>query len=139
MNEAAEARFLELSVELTGYDRVVLLGTGQLTEYLDEFLNIVDNDLVARLLACTNAAEALADPDLGPLARNLAVMWYLGQWDTLPSEWRNRNGASPRDVDHVVSAAAYREGLAWRAAGAHPMGAKAPGYGSWATPPEGAR
>jgi len=36
----------------------------------------------------------------------------------------------------VVSPAAYTEGLLWRAIGAHPAGAKAPGYGSWAQPPD---
>ncbi|MGQ4488536.1 hypothetical protein ACN6LM_006004 [Streptomyces sp. SAS_281] len=35
----------------------------------------------------------------------------------------------------VVSPDAYTEGLLWRAIGAHPSGARAPGYGSWATPP----
>ncbi|MEU7525120.1 hypothetical protein AB0A74_05255 [Saccharothrix sp. NPDC042600] len=35
----------------------------------------------------------------------------------------------------VVSPAAYTEGLLWRAIGAHPSGAKAPGYGSWVNPP----
>ncbi|MGC4947081.1 hypothetical protein ACLQ2N_12900 [Streptomyces sp. DT224] len=35
----------------------------------------------------------------------------------------------------VVSPDAYTEGLLWRAIGAHPAGAKAPGYGSWASPP----
>lgn len=35
----------------------------------------------------------------------------------------------------VVSPEAYTEGLLWRAIGAHPSGAKAPGYGSWANPP----
>jgi hypothetical protein len=35
----------------------------------------------------------------------------------------------------VVSPDAYTEGLLWRAIGAHPSGAKAPGYGSWANPP----
>ncbi|MFF5336062.1 hypothetical protein [Streptomyces sp. NPDC013181] len=35
----------------------------------------------------------------------------------------------------VVSPDAYTEGLLWRAIGAHPSGAKAPGYGSWALPP----
>ncbi|ONI92720.1 hypothetical protein ALI22I_02185 [Saccharothrix sp. ALI-22-I] len=35
----------------------------------------------------------------------------------------------------VVSSEAYTEGLLWRAIGAHPSGAKAPGYGSWVNPP----
>lgn len=43
-----------------------------------------------------------------------------------------RNGRTP---PFVVSPDAYTEGLLWRAIGAHPSGAKAPGYGSWASPP----
>ena len=35
----------------------------------------------------------------------------------------------------VVSADAYQAGLAWGLAGAHPQGARQPGYGSWALPP----
>ncbi|MFE5901212.1 hypothetical protein ACFQ67_27870 [Streptomyces sp. NPDC056488] len=40
-----------------------------------------------------------------------------------------------RETPFVVSPDAYTEGLLWRAIGAHPSGAKAPGYGSWANPP----
>ncbi|WP_405896184.1 hypothetical protein OG242_00270 [Streptomyces sp. NBC_00727] len=40
-----------------------------------------------------------------------------------------------RTPPFVVSPEAYTEGLLWRAIGAHPSGAKAPGYGSWANPP----
>ncbi|NNH33825.1 hypothetical protein C9413_32005, partial [Rhizobium sp. SEMIA 4085] len=36
----------------------------------------------------------------------------------------------------VVSPDAYIEGLLWKAIGAHPAGAKGPGFGSWAFPPK---
>ena len=65
----------------------------------------------------------------------MIVLWYLGQWDQLPSDWRDRHGASPLDVAARVSADAFRAGLVWRAIGAHPTGAEPPGFGSWATPP----
>jgi hypothetical protein len=35
-----------------------------------------------------------------------------------------------------VNESAYTEGLLWVAIGANPPGAKAPGYGSWARPPQ---
>jgi hypothetical protein len=73
--------------------------------------------------------------ELGPIARNVIVLWYLGQWDQMPRHWRDRQGASPADVAGVPSAAAFRAGLVWRAIGAHPTGANPPGFGSWATPP----
>jgi hypothetical protein len=111
--------------------------------YLDELYATVGDAIVARLLATgeealrTGELQVLVmdDPDLGPVARNVIVLWYLGQWNALPNEWRNRNGASPLDVPRVISADAYAAGLVWTAIGAHPMGAKPPGFGSWANPP----
>ncbi len=94
---------------------------------------------------------------LGPLARNIIKLWYAGVWYELPSQWtpdsvapetRASSSGAPRSSLHeggapesakspfVVSAAAYTEGLMWRAIGAHPSGAKAQGYGSWAAPPD---
>lgn len=52
-----------------------------------------------------------------------------------PLEQQGRQRTPARTASFVVSAAAYTEGLLWRAIGAHPSGAKAPGYGSWAVPP----
>ncbi|MCZ7416839.1 MULTISPECIES: hypothetical protein [unclassified Streptomyces] len=45
------------------------------------------------------------------------------------------HGGPERKPLFVVSPDAYTEGLLWRAIGAHPSGAKAPGYGSWVNPP----
>ncbi|MFF3503602.1 hypothetical protein [Streptomyces sp. NPDC003247] len=104
-------------------------------------------------------AEVIDSPRFGPVAVSLIKLWYLGVWyplarghrdadgttagdtdgttagDTNDTAAGDANGASARDVEHVVSAQGYREGLVWAAAGTHPMGAKAPGFGSWAEPP----
>jgi hypothetical protein len=139
--------FVALSAALTGFREVDLWGTGQAQAYLDELLATVGDGIVARLLATGEAALEAADPvaaiadtvmadaDLGPVARNVIVLWYLGQWNPLPQAWRDRHGASPLDVSRVISAAAYSSGLAWIAAGAHPLGANPGGFGSWANPP----
>jgi hypothetical protein len=144
--------FLALSVALTGYDRVDLLGTGMVRPYYDELVSIVGEAVAGELLGAAvsslrraggDAKELqeevrrtiLDDAKLGPVARNVIKMWYLGNWYQLPRAWREAHGAHARDTDHVVSAAAYQEGLVWRAIGSHPPGAKQPGFGTWSQPP----
>jgi hypothetical protein len=151
MERTGFEEFLELSVVLTGFSRVDLLGTGVAHEYYDTVNAAAGEAIVGRMLAqfavlkeqhCgLDALEAAvqaafwSDPVLGPVAQNIVQMWYLGQWNQLPEKWRKDNGAHPGDVTRVVSAAAYIEGLVWRAAGTHPSGAKQPGYGTWSFPP----
>ncbi len=143
-------RFLDLSAVLTGYDRVQLLGTGMAEEYLstlgealppgvlDEFLGAhagpsgADGDAGV-------ASGMLADPKLGPVARNVILLWYCGTWTAMPDTWRASYGSSPADTNRVVSAEAYLAGLQWVAAGAHPVGARPQGYGLWAVAPEDER
>jgi hypothetical protein len=144
--------FLRLSAALTGFDRTELLGTGMVPRFYDELTRIIGAREVGTLLAAAGRVESdhptsgedfdralreriLDDNRFGPVARRIVRMWYLGSWVQLPREWRNTYGATSLDVDHVVSAAAYREGLAWVAAGAHPMGAKPEGFGAWTRPP----
>jgi hypothetical protein len=145
--DTALDRFVALSAGLTGFSEGEIWGTGVARRHYDELLAIVDADLVARLLdagwqargePAALVARVMSNPDLGPVARNLIKAWYLGQWDEMPRDWRDRNGANPLDANHMVSAAAYREGLVWPTIGSHPMGAKPPGFGSWGTPPGGA-
>ncbi|MBV8842250.1 MAG: hypothetical protein JO307_05505 [Bryobacterales bacterium] len=69
------------------------------------------------------------------MAKSIIQMWYLGQWTQTPLAWREEFGTNPSDFNRVISAAAYTEGLVWRAAGTHPQGAKQPGYGTWSAPP----
>jgi hypothetical protein len=77
----------------------------------------------------------LGDEMLGPVARNLIKLWYVGSWYQMPSDWRETHGGAESDCDFVVSPAAYTEGLLWPAIGANPQGAKPHGYGMWALPP----
>jgi hypothetical protein len=140
-------RFLGLSVALTGFGPVELLGTGMVDEYLrtaDAILpaGLLD-DLVAAFerlpqddgLEAALASQVMDDPRLGPVARNLVVLWYCGTWTALPDAWRDAYGASPLDTNRVVSADAYQSGLQWVAAGAHAAGAQEQGFGAWALAP----
>jgi hypothetical protein len=127
--------FLNRSAGLTGFSHSELLFTG----VADRLLAAVDACLPAgvldRLLAFDGEDEALlADPELGPVARNLVVAWYCGTWTALPDDWRATYGAAAGDTNHVLFPEAYLAGLQWVAAGAHPPGASEQGYGSWAVP-----
>jgi hypothetical protein len=143
----AEA-FLALSQLLTGFGRVQLAGTGQTDSYLCVLDAVLPAGMLDELLCAAGrlpegagreaAVEPaiLDDPKLGPVARNVVLLWYRGTWTALPAQWRAAYGTSPLDTDHVVSAAAYQAGLQWVAAGAHPAGALQQGYGAWAAAPE---
>jgi hypothetical protein len=146
------AQFLALSVVLTGFERVDLLGTGLLETYYQTFTGIVSPQVCQRLWATVseiikrdggdeerlNAAirrDILASQEFGPLALNIIQMWYLGSWIELPQSWRSQFGTSPGDVTRVISAEAYKQSLIYDVMEAHPPGAKQPGYGSWSQPP----
>jgi hypothetical protein len=144
--------FLALSTKLTAFSAYELRGTGQADAYLATLTNVVGGTAVDELLAAFARAEEqgngdegaferalryeiLSDEKLGPVARNVIKMWFVGIWYELPTAWREAYGTSPADGTFTVSAAAYTEALLWPAIGANPAGAKAPGYGSWAEPP----
>ena len=150
--------FLCLSVDLTAFEETDLLGTGLAWQYLAKVQAACGDEVVAALLEAHRAARADAvtgegsDPDqalldralrhrifsdecLGPVARNVIKLWYAGMWYALPSAWTDRYGARAAGETSTVTAASYQEGLLWRAIGANPPGAKAPGYGSWTQPP----
>jgi hypothetical protein len=141
--------FCAVSAALTGYRVAELVGTGMAETYLECFTAIVGESFAARLLMTGHDVvhragrdlstqidlRILGDPDFGPPARNLIVLWYTGQWVQLPGTWRDRHGASPLDVDHVLSPEAYVAGLMWDAIGAHPQGARAPGFATWTADP----
>jgi hypothetical protein len=148
----SKEQFLEFSAVLTGFSRLDLLGTGMLDLYYGALTEIVGGSICGELWAdfeklmqkCGGAlgeVEAavekhiLPDQKLGPVAKTIVQMWYLGQWSQLPPEWREKYGTNPSDFNHVISPASYVEGLVWRAAGVHPQGAKQPGFGTWSAPP----
>lgn len=149
-NPSPQQIFTELSVALTGFDRAELAGTGLIETYYTTLLRIIGEREAGHLFQA--AAEALAadrknrdgealrrqvveNPRYSPVIVSLIKLWYLGSWYPLSGGYRDVNGSTADDVEHVVSPQAYREGLVWAAAGAHPMGAKPPGFGSWAEPP----
>jgi hypothetical protein len=141
-------RFIDLSALLTGFQREQLLGTGVAGQYLrtleeavcgqvlDDLLHAYERLPAGERSEAAVTSEILDHTDRGPVARNLIMLWYSGAWRALPDDWRRVNGASPLDTDRVVSGEAYVAGLQWVAAGAHPIGARPPGFGSWALPPE---
>jgi hypothetical protein len=147
--EARSTRFLELSTLLTGFGRVQLLGTGMLEDYLSAVAEALPAGILDELLAAYDrlpegdreaaaGSEILDDPKLGPVARNVILLWYCGTWTPLPEDWRSVHGSSAMDTHRVVSPESYLAGLQWVAAGAHPVGARQQGYGAWAVPPEAA-
>jgi hypothetical protein len=143
-------RFLAFSSEVTAYSVFELRGTGLAETYLATVEDVVGRPVLDALLDRYDAAVAgagdgprqdllrrdvFSDPWLGPVARNIVKMFYLGIWYEFPHAWTEAYGALRRNVTFTVSATAYTEGLLWPSIGANPPGAKAPGYGSWALPP----
>jgi hypothetical protein len=140
--------FVQTSACLTGFSRTELFGTGVASEYLSAVDAAAPSAMVAELLTVLGdtevaddvVARCLASPDLGPVARNVIVLWYTGSWQQLPEDWRRTYGRFAGDETRVVSAAAYLAGLQWKVVGAHAPGGDMQGFGSWATPPrEGTR
>jgi len=151
--ETAEERFVSVSVALTGFDHVDLIGTGVMPQYLDALEKWIGPNITAELLAFGTLpppddfivrTRILADAKLGPVARNVIALWYTGVWNPLTIGWYvayQHEIPNPPDLAnlqsaYVVSAEAYVESLVWIAANTHPMGAKQPGYGTWAEPPQ---
>lgn len=145
--------FLALSAILTGFEEVELLGTGLVDAYFDEVVSIVGKAFSDELWRTTTQVieqfskdeakleaavrrEILASPLLGPIARNIIQMWYVGNWNELPQSWQQVYGVSPNDTTRVISPEAYEQGLVWDAIGAHPPAAKQPGFDSWHLPPK---
>jgi hypothetical protein len=133
--------FVIFSSEVTGFTEFDLLGTGQAQSYLDTVTGAIGEQSLADLLSTYRRSvtelgdeqlraeqltrAVLDDPRLGPIARNIIKLWYCGVWFGLPGH----------DGAFTASPQAYPQGLLWYAIGANPPGARAPGYGSWATPP----
>ena len=136
--------FESLSTVLTGFSATELRGTGMVEEFEAELLRTIGSREVAALLSAFERVggededafrRAIWDHErFGPVVRCLVGLWYLGVWQQLPAAWRSAHGAMSYDTDRQVSAAAYRAGLVWPAAGTHPMSALQPGFGSWARP-----
>ena len=140
------AAFVNLSVHLTGFSETELLGTGMISEYYDRVVSAIGdkpcgelwafNETLNQLARAGSGSSALtheidsrllSSDTLGPIARNIIKLWYLGSWPD----------ADAKVGVAFTSAEAYRQGLIWKAMGTHPPGAKQPGFGSWSRVPVG--
>jgi hypothetical protein len=139
-------RFTQLSIKLTGFSLAELQATGMMRIYFEELGLVLGRSIRKKYFDSNLKPVALLSDDVwGPLTRNLIRMWYLGQWKKLPVDWGNKRFSKEdfdgfddfsRNVDRIISPAAYREGLVWKAVGVNPMGAKEPGFASWVEPPK---
>lgn len=153
MDDTQTTAFLNLCEDLTGFSPFQLLGTGLVDTYIAHLADRAGAAVLADLLASHAAARAaakgdpaelhrqirvgiLSDTRLGPVARNLLKLWYVGVWHALPAEWHDAHGGAQDDTDCVPKAASYTEGLLWPAIGANPSGVKPRGYAMWARPPQ---
>jgi hypothetical protein len=144
--------FFAISALLTGYTRAELHATGCGEEYWQQFRQVTPARILREFLSHRPALEKALSKDpktvasdvrriymssdrLGPLARSLIQLWYLGQWVPLPQNWCRTFGVSRFNVSMIISTRTYKEGLVWDAIGAHPMGAKQQGFGAWAAEP----
>ena len=141
--------FVAFSEAATGFSAVRLRGTGHAelyrstvegvagAEVLDALLDVWERvqDTEGAELDSRLGGEVFDDPRLGPVARNIIKLWYVGTWYELPPEWWDSYGGRGQNAMFTASASAYTEGLLWPAMGANPPGAKAPGYASWTGPP----
>jgi hypothetical protein len=140
-------KFSQLSVALTGFSSAELQATGLLRAYFDELALVLGHAIRQKYFGSSlDPTALLADQVWGPITRNLIRMWYIGQWKKLPEGWERSKPFSAddssgfdefgRNVDRIISPRAYTEGLAWKAVGVNPMGAKEPGFASWTEPPK---
>jgi hypothetical protein len=113
---------------------IKVVGEHALGELLDAYSKITVAQ--GELRTSRMRREVFGHEKLGPIARNIIKLWYIGIWEPLPQHWIERYGSLDTNTGFMVNESAYTEGLLWVAIGANPPGAKAPGYGSWAHPPQ---
>lgn len=155
--------FYRISAILTGFNEAKLRGTGVGETYYDVLTTLIPSPILTQLQDTFDTVEVthlqttapqhenfdtlfrsqvLASDKYGPIARNIAKMWYTSIWYPLPAAWTKQFGSpsqSPekyQDVEFIISDEAYKQGLAWDAVFSHPMGAKQPGWATWAFTPE---
>jgi hypothetical protein len=156
--------FVDMSVPLTGFDRVELFGTGCADDYLATLIERVGPYNAYELYEwiCDkhgNLPEAGRIPPaterrLHAIAAAVTTMWYLGHWAALDDDgyalivrahraYEDRERVKPRNrialppnTSLVVGPDTYVNGLVWRLTTGHVAGAEPTGFGSWTWPPD---
>ncbi len=140
--------FINLSATLTGFPATTLSNPFDTQKVAEVYFKVlsdptnVDQATFNKLLATFNQlvqqfpsqpaqnqqiqTQIINDATLGPLAKNINRMWYLGVWYT---DDKQQNG-------FVVSQLAYINGLVWEVMEAHPMGYSTENFGYWNTTPQ---
>ena len=135
MNNNQIETFLKISAYLTGYSQVDLLGTGMVGVYYGTIVENTASSIVdyffqtaEEILNSSEGDETLMNEGISKklmpdncyngLAKTIISVWYTGNWGS-----------------NVINPDSYKQGLMWDTAGAHPPGAKQPGYGSWSIEP----
>jgi hypothetical protein len=126
--------FMEFSEFTTGFSKVKLYGTGLAKDYYNtvshtvgyEFHKMLDvfNDINAK----NNDKELFYNelffsPEFRSLVKNIINLWFTGLWV-------DKEGSFI-----VLSGESYLNGLMWNVIGAHVLGGKPYGYGSWTDKP----
>lgn len=138
--------FVDLSVVLTGFSKDKLQPTHDTLKLSEEYYDTLVKEVAAPTLnQLAEAFTSLQDPsgnvdlakfkeeiinntDLGPIAKNIIQMWYVGIWYYIPFN---------AGEGYIISDNAYTHGLVWTAMQAHPMGYSEENFGYWETAPAG--
>lgn len=144
MRDHRQKVFLNISCLMTGFSEIELEGTGLLDLYYNEVGKQCDSaslDLffaeAETILLESNqevdkanaliASNLMPDGNYDAVAKKIILLWYTGMW--FPDLANIYNAKS------YVTSDSYQQGLVWNVVGAHPPGARQPGYGSWADRP----
>jgi hypothetical protein len=132
--------FVALSSILTGYPESTLKPGADTQKLSELYFNVLNKEVPSEVVSQLNTiflglsnpdettvkTQIVNDPTLGPIAKNIIKMWYLGIWYDL-------NGNA--DASYVVSSIAYKNGMVWSTMYAHPMGYSEENFGYWNTAP----
>ena len=94
--------FVGLSERLTGFNRVTLLGTEMSAAYLRAMDAVLPAAMMDKLLADERSLDdaglgaILDEARLGPVARNIMLLWYCGTWTRCPTIGTPRTGSRRR-------------------------------------------
>ena len=134
--------FENMSIVLTGFSNADITGTGLTSIYFDTITKKIGEEKFKDLLEafqrieitnlddlsskeCDHVQELITHITYKTISSQIIKLWYLGQW-------------TPSDIHEkpqIISSKSYLEGLVWKAIGAHPMGGKQQGFGTWGFPP----
>lgn len=136
--------FVDLSVVLTGFSKDKLQPTHDTLKLSEEYYNTLIKEvspaIVTQLSDAFTALEngsgqvdttqfkndIIDNAILGPIAKNIIKMWYVGIWYYIKPE---------TEQGYIISDNAYTHGLVWDAMQAHPMGYSEGNFGYWDSAP----